>query len=110
MSQKGVYPYQYMDDCKTFNKKSLPEKEGIYSHLNIDDITDADYAHAKKVSKDFKIRNLGEYHDLYFQSETLLLTDVFENFTNMCLKIDKLDPAKFSISFRISMASSFKRD
>ena len=110
MSQKGVYPYQYMDDCKTFNKKSLPEKEGIYSHLNIDDITDADYAHAKKVSKDFKIRNLWEYHDLYFQSETLLLTDVFENFTNMCLKIDKLDPAKFSISFRISMASSFKKD
>ena len=51
------------------------------------DITDADYAHVKRVCKDFEIKNLGEYHDLYVQSNTLLLADVFENFQNMCLKI-----------------------
>ena len=60
----------------------------------MEDITDADYAHAKKVCKDFEIKNLGEYHDLYVQSDTLL-ADVFENFRNMCLKIYKLDPTKF---------------
>ena len=58
-------------------------------------ITDADYMHAKRVCKDFEIKNLGEYHDLYLKSDTLLLADVFENFRKMCLKIYRLDPAKF---------------
>ena len=47
--QKGVYPHEYMDDWEKFNKTSLPEKENFYSHLNMEDITDADYAHAKRV-------------------------------------------------------------
>ena len=53
----------------------------------MEDITDADYAHAKRVCKDFEINDLGEYHDLHFQSNRLLLADVFENLRNMCLKI-----------------------
>ena len=61
----------------------------------MEDITDADYVHAKRVCKDFDAKDLGEYHDLYVQSDTLLLTDVFENFRNMCLGIYELDPAKF---------------
>ena len=48
----------------------------------MEDITDANYVHAKEVCKDFEIKNLGEYHDLYVQSNTLLLADVFENFKN----------------------------
>ena len=79
-----------MDDWEKFNKTFLSEKEDFYSHLNMEDITDTDYAHAKKVCKDFEIKNLGEYHDLYVQSNTLLLADVFENFRNMCLEIYKL--------------------
>ena len=63
------------------------KKEDFYSHLNMEDITDADYAHAKRVCKNFKIKNLGEYHDSYFQSDTLLLADGFENFKNMCSEI-----------------------
>ena len=51
--------------------------------------------HTQRVCKDFEIKNLGEYHDLYVQSYTLLLANVFENFRNMCIKICKLDPAKF---------------
>ena len=66
----------------------------FYSHLNMEDITDADYMHRKRVCKDFEIKNVGEYHDLYVQSNKLLLADVFENLRNMCLKIYKLDPAK----------------
>ena len=74
------YPYEYMNDCKKFNKTSLPEKTDFYCHLNMEDITDA---HAKRVCKDFEMKNLGEYHDLYVQSNILLLADVFENFRNM---------------------------
>ena len=74
-----------MDDWEKFNETSLLEKEDFYSHLNMEDITDADYVHAKKVCKDFEIKNLGEY-DLYVQSDTLLLADVLENFKICVLK------------------------
>ena len=84
-----------MDDWQKFNETLLPEKEDFYSHLNMEDITDADYAQAKRVSKDFETENLGQYHDLYVHSDTLLLADEFENFRNMCLKIYELDLAKF---------------
>ena len=59
---------------------------------NIDDI---DYRHGNNVFKRFKLKNLGEYHDLYVQSGTLLLADVFENFRNTCIKEYELDPAHF---------------
>ena len=77
----------------------------------MENITDADYAHAKRVCKDFEIKNLGEYHDLYIQSDTLLLVDVFENLRNMCLKIYFLSNTSCKIFFSswISMASSFKK-
>ena len=61
--RKGVYPYEYMDDWGKFNEKTLPEKEEFCSNLNMEDTTDADYMHAKRVCKDFEIKNLGEYHD-----------------------------------------------
>ena len=70
-------------------------KEAFYSNLNIEDITDIDYNHANSVYKKFNLRNLGQYHDLYVQSDTLLLADVFENFRNMCIKVYELDPAHF---------------
>ena len=98
-----------MDDWEKFNETSLPEKEDFYSHLNMEDITDADYAHAKRVCKDFEIKNLGEYHDLYVQSNTLLLADVFENFRNMCLKIYELDPAKFLSAPGLAWQAALKK-
>ena len=59
---------------------------------NIDDI---DYRHGNNVFKRFKLKNLGEYHDLYVQSDTLLLADVFENFRKMCIEVYELDPTHF---------------
>ena len=51
--------------------------------------------HTKRAFKEFEIKNIGEYHDLYVQIDTLLLADVFNNFQNMCLEIYKLYPARF---------------
>ena len=83
-----------MDDLEKFYEKLLPEKEGVYSHLNMEDITDADYVHAKRICKDFEKKTLGQHHELYVHSNTLLLAHVFENFRNMCFEIYELDPAK----------------
>ena len=57
----------------------------------MDDITEADYMHTKRIYKDFEIRNLVEYHDLHLKCETLRLADVFENLRKMCLEIYQLD-------------------
>ena len=84
-----------MDGLDTFDEIVLPNKDAFYNELNVEDITDEDYIHAQKVFKEFKLTNLGEYHDLYVQSNTLLLADVFENFRNKCIKIYELDPAHF---------------
>ena len=84
-----------MDNWEKFNETSLPDQI-TSNHLNMEDVIDADYAQAKRVCKDFEIKNLGEYLDLYFPSDTLLLADAFEIFRNMCLKIHKLVPAKFT--------------
>ena len=56
------------------------KKSDFYSQLNMEGIADVDYPYTKSVCKDFEIKNLGKYHDLYAQSNTLLLADVFENF------------------------------
>ena len=69
-----------MDSWERFNETSLPDKESFYSNLNLESITDEDYEHDQKVWNVFEIKNPGEYHDLYVQSDTLLLADVYENF------------------------------
>ena len=63
--RKGVYPYEYADTWEKFNEISLPSKEGFYSNLNMEDISDIDYRHANNVFKVFKLENLGNYHNLY---------------------------------------------
>ena len=105
----NVYPYEYMDSWEKFNKTSIPPKEAYHSKLKEEDIRDADYEHAQKVWKVFKVKDIGESHDLYVESDTLLLADVFENFRDKCIEIYVLDPAHF-YSTRISMASLLKKD
>ena len=61
----------------------------------MEDIKDVDYRHEKKVFKEFKMNNSGVYNNLYVQSETLLLADVYENFRNKSIEIYRLDPAHF---------------
>ena len=84
-----------MDSWERFIETSLPDKEAFYNGLNMEDITDVDYRHAKRIFKNLSNKNLGGYHDLYVQSDTIFLADVLENFRNMCIKVYELDPAHF---------------
>ena len=93
--RKGVYLYECMDNWERFNETLLPSKESFYSNLNMKNVDDIDYRHGNNVFKRFKLKILGEYHDLYVQSDTLLLADVFENFRNKCLEVYELDAAHF---------------
>ena len=107
--RKGVYPYEYIDSWKRFDETSLPDKETFYSNLNMEDITDVDYRHGKKVFKEFKLKHLGDHHDLYVQNDTLLLVDVFENFRNTCIKVYELDPAHFLSAPGLAWQTCLKR-
>ena len=93
--RKDIYLYEYMDSWEKFNETSLPSKEDFYSHPNTKDIDDIDYRPGNNVFESFKLENLGDYHDLYVKSDTLLLADVFEKFRDMCMKEYELDPAHF---------------
>ena len=92
--RKDIYLYEYIDSRKKINENTIPPKEAFYSDLNLEGISDADYKHVKKVWEAFEIKNLGENHDLYIQDDTLLLADVFENFTDKCIEIYELAPAQ----------------
>ena len=82
-----------MDGWEKFSEISLPEKQYFYSSLNMVDITNVDHRHAKRVFKKIDNLNIGDYHDLYVQSHTLLIAYVFQNFRNKCIEIYELDPA-----------------
>ena len=91
LTRKGVYPYEFMDSFEKFNYQ-LPPKEAFYSRLNNEGISNEDYKHAIKVWETFQMSNMGEYHDLYLESDTTFLADVFEEFRKPCLETYGLDP------------------
>ena len=103
--RKGVCPYDYMDSFDKFNETVLPPINEFYSQLNDSGVDEKDYAHAQKVWTHFDIKNMGEYHDLYLKTDVILLTDIFENFRDVCLKNCKLDPAWYYTSPGLSWDS-----
>ena len=108
MSQKGVYPYDFMDSFEKFNQTELPTKDQFYSILNDQHITVDEYDHAKKVWKTFKIKTMGEYHDLYLGSDVLLLTNVFKNFRKTRIQYYKLNPCHYFTSPGLSWDAMLK--
>src|SRR6185437_1905297 len=80
LTQKGVYPYDYMDSFEKFNEKTFPCLEECYNKLNDEALSEEDYSRAIQVWNTFNIQTMGEYHDLYLKTDVLLLADVFENF------------------------------
>ena len=107
--RKGVYPYEHMDSWERFNKTTLRNKKSFYSKSYLEGITDKYYIHAEKVFEEFKLKKLGEYHDLYVQSDTLLLADVFENVRNKCIETCELDPAHFLSAPGFAWQASLKK-
>ena len=67
--RKGIYPYEYMDSWDKFKETSLPGIKNFCSNLNMSGVSDKDYEHARKIWKEFGIRNMGEYHDLYLRHD-----------------------------------------
>ena len=108
LTEKGVYPYDYMNAFDKFNDEQLPSKEQFYSRLTEEGITNDDYTKAKQIWKHFDIKNMGEYHDLYLKTDVLLLTDVFENFRDMCLSYYGLDPVYYYTLPNFAFDAMFK--
>ena len=97
-----------MSGIEKFSEEKLPPKEEFYSKLNDCGVSDEDYDHAKKVWKEFEVKNMGEYHDLYLKSDVLLLADVFEEFRNVCMENYSLDPAWYYTSLGLSWDALLK--
>ena len=98
LTRKGIYPYEYVSSWDKFEESQLPPIESFYSNLNMSDISEEDYQQAQRVWKEFRIHNLGEYHDLYLRTDIILLGNVFEAFRDTCLEHYSLHPAQFYTS------------
>ena len=94
---------------KDFMKHRYHLKKAFYSKSNLKDITDKDYNHAQKLWEVFGINNLGKYHDLYVQCDTLLPADVFEKLRDKCIEIYGLDPSHFLSAPGLAWQASLKK-
>ena len=106
--RKGIYPYEYMDSLDRFEEKTLPPARSFYSELNMSGVSDQDYEHACKVWRDFEIKNLGEYQDLYLQTDVILPANVFEAFRKVCLDNYGLEPCHFYTAPGLAWKASLK--
>ena len=97
-----------MNSSEKLKGTQLPPKEAFYSRLNDEGISVENYAYAKKVWKTFKMKNLEDYHNLYNRVDVLLLTDVFENFRDICIKNYNLDPAHYYTAPGLSWDAALK--
>ena len=95
IKQKGFYPYEYMDSIEKFNDPKPPPQNAFFSKLTGRGITEKNYKHVLNVWNTFKMEIFKDYHELYNETDTLLLADVFENFRDLCLKIYGLDPVYY---------------
>jgi len=107
--RKGCYPYDYMDSLDRLEETQLPPKEAFYSKLIDAGISDEDYDHAQAVWSEFDCKTLRDYHDLYNVSDILLLTNVFENFRDVCMRNYKLDPAWYYTSPGLAWDAALKK-
>jgi hypothetical protein len=96
LTQKGIYPYSFMNKWSKFNvlTKDL-KKEHFRNDLTGDEIKDKDFDFYNAVCDTINIKTLGDYHDLYLKTDVLLLADVFENFRKICLDCYGLDPCHY---------------
>ncbi|CAB4022267.1 Hypothetical predicted protein [Paramuricea clavata] len=109
VTQKGVFPYEFLDDISKLNTEGLPSREEFYSSLYESKVKEEDYLRAKKVWTHFKMKTMRDYHDLYLETDVLLLADVFENFRRTCLESYELDPAHYVSAPSLSWDAFLKK-
>ena len=88
VKQKGVNPYAYMDCLERFSKDELLDKNHFYRSLKNKHICEKDYLHAAKIWNNFKMKNMGDCHDLYLKTNALLLAHFFEKFFIRSVEFD----------------------
>ena len=92
-----------------FKEMKLPPREAFYSKPNMSGVGNEDYEHANRVWKEFGLKDLGEYHDLYLKADVILLANVFEAFRKVCLKNYGLDPAHFYTAPELAWKACLKK-
>ena len=92
---RGVHRYEYIDSWDKVKETKLPGIEKFYSTLTNSNISEEDYDFAKKFWEEFKLEDIGQLHDLYMNTDDMLLAYVFKSFRKKCLVKYKLDPAHF---------------
>ncbi|CAB4028841.1 hypothetical protein AC249_AIPGENE13851, partial [Paramuricea clavata] len=109
VTQKGVFPYEFLDDISKLDTEGLPSKDKFYSSLYESEVKEEDYQRAQKVWDHFKMKTMRDYHDLYLETDVLLLADVFENFRRTCLENYELDPAHYMSAPSLSWDAFLKQ-
>ena len=94
LSQKQIYPYEYIDNFEKFDLKEFPDLKHFYNSLSEKNITEKDYNEAKSLYNS-KFKKFGEWHDYYLLWDVLLLSDVFENFRSTSIQNYKIDPSHY---------------
>ena len=92
VKEKGVYPYEYIDSFKNISENKLPDISKFFSSLKDECVSEKDYQRANNVWNAFKMKAIGDYHDVYLKTDVLLLADMFEKFIKTCLHYYGLDP------------------
>ena len=108
LTRKLPYPYRYMDSFDKFQETQLPPKKAFFNDLSNKDISDKDYSFVQKLWRTFQLKNLGELHDLYVETDTLLLADVFENYRKVIHNNYGLDPVHFFTAPALSWSAGLK--
>ena len=107
--RKGIYPYEYMDNWDHFEETSLPPKSSFYSKLSMSGVSNQGYEHACRIWRDFGIKNLGEYHNLYLKTDVILLANVFKDFRKVCIDNYGFDPAHFYTAAGLAWKACLKK-
>ena len=107
--RKGIYPYEYMDSWDRFKETNLPSASSFYSKLSMSRVNDGNYEHAHRVWRDFGIRNMGEYHDLYLKTDIILLENIIKEFRRVCMENYGLDLAHFHMAPGLAWKACLKK-
>ncbi|XP_050427704.1 uncharacterized protein LOC126837795 [Adelges cooleyi] len=108
VTKKGVFPYSFVDDWSKLEVTSLPAREQFFNSLTGKHISIKDYEHALQVWNHFKCKTLGEYSDIYMKVDIMALTDVFEQFRNLCMDTYNLDAVFYFTSPGLSFDAMLK--